>query len=85
MKTNIYIDGFNLYYGCIKDTPYHWLNLAQMCHLLLPKDTIQRIKYFTAEVKARPNDPDKPLRQKIYWRALSSIPNLEIIKGSLNN
>ena len=45
MKTNIYIDGFNLYYGAVKHTPYRWLNLAQMCQLLLPKDKIQRIKY----------------------------------------
>jgi hypothetical protein len=58
MKTNIYIDGFNLYYGCIKDTPYHWLNVAEMCSLLLPKDQIQRINYFTALVTARPKDPD---------------------------
>ena len=82
MKTNIYIDGFNLYYGCIKDTPYHWLDLAQMCRLLLPKDDIQRIKYFTALVTARPNDPDKPPRQRAYLRALQTIPNLEIILGS---
>jgi hypothetical protein len=82
MKTTIYIDGYNLYYGCIKDTPFHWLNLAEMCRLLLPNDKIQRIKYFTAEVKTRPNDPDKPQRQKSYWRALSTIPNLDIIEGS---
>ena len=31
MKTNIYIDGFNLYYGCVKDTPYKWLDLAKLC------------------------------------------------------
>jgi uncharacterized LabA/DUF88 family protein len=82
MKTNIYIDGFNLYYGCIKDTPYHWLNVAEMCRLLLPKDKIQRIKYFTALVTSRPNDPDKPLRQRAFLRALQTIPNLEIILGS---
>jgi uncharacterized LabA/DUF88 family protein len=82
MKTNIYIDGFNLYYGCIKDTPYHWLNLAEMCRLLLPKDKIHRIKYFTALVTARPNDPDQPLRQRTFLRALQTIPDLEIILGS---
>lgn len=81
MKTNIYIDGFNLYYGCIKDTPYKWLDLSRMCRFLLPKDEIQRIKYFTARVTPRPNDPDKPLRQRIYLRALQTIPNLEIIIG----
>lgn len=82
MKTNVYIDGFNLYYGCIKDTPYRWLNLAEMCHLLLPRDTIQKIKYFTAEVESRPNDPDQPVRQQTFLRALRTIPNLEIIYGS---
>lgn len=25
MKTWVYIDGFNLYYGAVKDTPNKWL------------------------------------------------------------
>jgi hypothetical protein len=29
MRTSIYIDGFNLYYGAVKDTPYKWLNLVR--------------------------------------------------------
>src|SRR3990172_6413985 len=82
MKTNVYIDGFNFYYGCVKNTPYHWLNLARMCQLLLPKDHIQRIKYFTALVTPRPNDPDKLIRQQTYLRALQTIPNVEIILGT---
>jgi hypothetical protein len=53
-----------------------------MCRWLLPHDQINRIKYFTALVDARPNDPDKPLRQELYWRALRTIPNLSIILGS---
>jgi len=82
MKTNIYIDGFNLYYGCIKDTSYHWLDVSKMCRLLLPNDRIHRIKYFTALVSARPNDPDQPVRQQLFLRALQTIPNLEIILGT---
>ncbi len=81
MKTNIYIDGFNLYYGCIKGTPYKWLDVSKMCRLLLPKDDIQCIKYFTVRVKPRPNNPDQPLRQRIFLRALQTIPGLEIIFG----
>ncbi len=30
MRTNIYIDGFNLYYGALKDTPYKWLDLKAL-------------------------------------------------------
>ena len=82
MKTNIYIDGFNFYYGCIRGTPYRWLNVAAMCRMLLPHDDIRRIKYFTALVTARANDPDKPLRQQNDLRALQTLPNLEIILGS---
>jgi len=82
MKTNIYIDGFNLYFGCVKDTPYKWLDVAKMCRLLLPKDNIQRIKYFTAKVKPRPNDLSQPIRQATFWRPLRTIPNLEIVEGS---
>ena len=82
MKTNIYIDGFNFYYGCIKGTSYHWLDVGKMCRLLLPNDQIHRIKYFTALVEARPNDPEQPLRQRTFLRALQTIPNLEIILGT---
>ena len=66
MKANIYIDGFNFYYGCISETPYHWLNIAKLCQLLLPRDEIATIKYFTALVTPRPNDPEKLIRQERY-------------------
>ncbi len=81
MTTNVYIDGFNLYYGAVKDTPYRWLNLAELCRILLPTDQINRIKYFTARVMALPGDPDSPSRQSAYLRALETIPNLEIFYG----
>ena len=54
MKTNVYVDGFNLYYGAVKGTPFRWLDMAAMCRMLLPGDQINRIKYFTALVDARP-------------------------------
>ena len=81
-KTWVYVDGFNLNYGAVKDTPYKWLNIRRLCELLLPNHSIQRIKYFTARVSARADDPDKPTRQQIYFRALKTIPGLDIIYGS---
>jgi uncharacterized LabA/DUF88 family protein len=81
-KTNVYVDGFNLYYGALKHSPYKWLNLLELCRNLLPKNDIHQIKYFTALVSARPHDPDQPVRQQTYWRALRTIPNLSIIEGS---
>ena len=82
MRTNVYVDGFNLYYGATKNTPYKWLDLSKLCSLLLPKDQIQEIKYFTALVKGRPHDPDQPIRQQAYIRALETIPNLSVIYGA---
>jgi hypothetical protein len=81
MKTIVYVDGFNLYYGAVKGTPYKWLDIHKLCQLLLPKNQPVKIKYFTALVTARPNDVDQPNRQQIYLRALRTIPNLEIILG----
>lgn len=45
LKTNVYIDGFNLYYGSLKGTPYKWLDIGKFCHQLLPMHmhTIQSI------------------------------------------
>jgi uncharacterized LabA/DUF88 family protein len=81
MKTIVYVDGFNLYYGAVKGTPYKWLDIQKLCQLLLPKNQILKIKYFTALVTARPGDLNKPNRQLVYLRALRTIPGLEIIYG----
>ena len=80
-KVNVYIDGFNLYYGAVKSSPFKWLDLAALCHRMLPADHIGAIKYFTAILSARPGDPDLPTRQQIYLRTLRTIPNLSIVYG----
>ena len=84
MKTNVYVDGFNLYYGCLKGTPHKWLDLAAFSQASFPppRNQINRIRYFTAHVNARPNDPQQPIRQQTYLRALRTIPHLTIHLGS---
>jgi uncharacterized LabA/DUF88 family protein len=81
VKTNIYVDGFNLYYGAVKNTPFRWLNVLNLCQILFPKKQINKVKYFSARVKASQHDPSAPTRQDYYWRALRTISNLEIIEG----
>ncbi len=81
MKTWVYVDGLNLFYGCLKGTPFKWLDLHRLCALRLPNHQIDRIKYFTARVEMRPNDPDRPAKQDSYLRALRTLPNLEIHYG----
>src|SRR5574341_1319797 len=77
----VYVDGYNLYYRALKGTPYLWLDIGALCRSLLPGDNIRAIRYFTARVSARPNDPGKPIRQEIYFRALRTIPGLTIHLG----
>jgi hypothetical protein len=77
----VYVDAFNLYYGCLKDTPYRWLDLPALCRAALPKDDVQGIRYFTALVVARPHNPDQPTRQRVYLRALATIPSVTIHLG----
>ena len=78
---NVYIDGFNLYYGALKQTPYKWLDVSRLCQTLLPSDTLQQIKYFTARVSARPTKPTSAHDQGLYIRALKTIPNFTIQYG----
>ena len=81
MKTNVYIDGLNLYYRAVRGTQYKWLDIAALLKKMCPQNTICKIKYFTSIVNSRPNDPGQSTRQQIYLRALRTFPNIEIIEG----
>ena len=81
LKTIIYIDGFNFYYGAVKNTPYKWLDIEALCRHLLPHNQIVKIRYFTARVQNRSNDPKKSVRQQIYLRALATLPLVEMHYG----
>jgi uncharacterized LabA/DUF88 family protein len=82
MRTYVYVDGFNLYYGAVKNTPYKWLDISQLCTSLLPGKDILKIRYYTARVSGRASDPGQPRRQQVYLRALRTIPHLEIVFGT---
>jgi hypothetical protein len=81
MRTNVYVDGFNLYFGCLKGTAYKWLDLDALAQALLGAPSPQRIRYFTARIKGR-DDPAAPVRQDVYLRALGSLPNVSVHLGS---
>ena len=80
MKVNVYVDGFNLYYG-VKRKCCKWLDLSAVCRRMMPSEQIQRMRYFTAAVKPTSDDPEKPNRQQVFIRALRTIPNLTIHYG----
>ena len=81
MRTRVYVDGYNLFYACLKSSPYKWLNVLALTKSLLPRNRIDKLRYFTAQVSARPHDPDQPQRQQTYLRALATIPEIEVHFG----
>ena len=85
MITNVYIDGFNLYYRALKDTPFRWLDLRKLAEALFSLDTINKVCYFTARLDARPGNPAQPQRQQAYLRALATLPGFEIYYGTFRS
>jgi NYN domain len=81
LQTIVYMDGFNLYYGACRAAGRRWLNPLALAQRLLPNDEIVEIGYFTANIKRDPEDPGAQDRQRLYHRALQTIPNLEIFLG----
>jgi hypothetical protein len=81
-RTIVYVDGFNLYYGSVKRTPYKWLDIRKLVRLLLPQHDVVHVHYFTARVKAAPYDIQQPARQEVYLRALRTLPDFSIHFGS---
>ena len=83
MRTFVYVDGFNLYYGALKDTPWKWLDLVALFRRILhPQHDILAVKYFTARVSGTHGDPSKPQRQDVYLRAVQRFrPEVEVYFG----
>ena len=87
LRTRIYIDGYNLYYGRLKHTEYRWLDLLKLFQTLLP--TIlhntddgpaqmalleeRPICYFTAQIlEVAARSDDSVSSQQNYHNALKA-------------
>lgn len=77
----VYVDSFNLYYGCLKGGPHKWLDLDRLFSLLLPKNEIRGIKYFTARMESSTHKPSRATHQQLYLRALGTSGKVEIHFG----
>lgn len=83
--TFVYVDGFNLYYGGLRRSPYKWLDLRALLERVMKKNKIERILYFTALVKPRREDPRQDVCQQVYIRALETLPGLEVEYGNFQS
>ncbi len=65
----VYVDGFNLFYGVLKGSSHKWLNLERFFCRLRQDDDVQKIRYFTAEVK-------QTSTRRFHW-IFSASPNFQ--------
>lgn len=82
-RTIVYIDGFNLYYGLLRQcAPFKWLDLQKFSRRLVsPDNNIVAVKYFTSRVNYDPKNPSAKVHQEIYLRALQKLGSVEIVEG----
>ncbi len=90
LRTHVYVDGFNLYHGCLErgeGRKYRWLNIKLLVEVILKKRfpqfqyDITALKYFTARVKNSPQDQHQTMKQNTYLRGLKTIPNVKVVLG----
>lgn len=89
MKTIIYVDGYNLFYGCLKHTSDKWLDLYRLFSTILrvqqPATELVKIKFFTADIRAKvaSHGQQAMIAQQNYHRALTTLypDTIEVLKG----
>lgn len=93
METRVYIDGYNLYYGCLKGTAFKWLDISSLFkkYVLLESSPFYnansqcQFKYFTADIVHKAaKDSHSVKDQQTYHRALKALyseDEFSIIKG----
>jgi len=86
LRTIVYIDGFNLYYGLKRKygKKYMWLNIEEFSrNISSPQGILVKTKYFTSRLKGSSTNPEKLRRQAQFLRAVKTLhPNVYIIEGT---
>lgn len=86
----MYIDGYNLYYGRLRGTPYKWLDVVQLFETHLKQrdqnEQLERVFLFTAHALANfaSHGQNSTTAQQSYHRALKSLygDRVEIVYGT---
>lgn len=73
MRTNVYVDGFNLYYGSLKGTPHRWLDLDALCARMLPRMSAIRLYRCVTDDGFKLADPSGA-RENTYASGVGAAP-----------
>ena len=87
VRTIVFVDGYNLYYGLLRKSKFKWLDLVTLFsdHVLDINSQLIEVRYYSAPLLGRLcDDADSPQRQRIYWQALRKHcgGRLKIIEGN---
>ena len=71
MRTIVYIDGFNFYFGVLRNTGHKWLDIVSLvkhiCHVQNSQIELIAVKFFTAPVITRvATKGDRPYTPKTF-------------------
>jgi len=90
MKTVIYVDGYNLFYGCLKHSSDKWLVVKTLLFDWIiraqhPDSELVCLKFFTADIKSKvaTHGDAAQVAQQSYHRALELLypQHIKIIRG----
>ena len=81
-KAIVYIDGYNLYFGPLKGTPWKWLDLWKFAETLVAgRFELVEVRYFTAPIKTHPVDLAATERQNAYVQTLATLSGVKVVQG----
>lgn len=79
LRTAVYIDGYNLYYGRLRGTNLKWLDVFSLCERIIriqePRSQLTVVKFFTANALERfaTHGRESVIAQQSYHRALETL------------
>lgn len=88
LRTVVYVDGYNLYYGLLRRTKLKWLDLFALFrdHVLDSSAELVQVRYYTAPVLGRMCDSaESPQRQRRYLQALRKMypERVAVVEGKI--
>lgn len=88
MRTIVYVDGYNLYYGLLRKSKLKWLDIVALFrdHVLDDSAQLLEVRYYTSPVLGKMSDNNEsPQRQRQYLQALrkTNPTGLTIIEGRI--